>query len=137
MPLMRTHLRKSLHGGSFPMAHLLRVPAMLALSAFPAQAAAIQSNGWNLIGVGNGIASFTQTGDQAGLTSAQVKLNGATNNGGPLRTCLPRQDNPARNADDLGIQPIGWQTLLKSRADSQGQLRIINPPQRFYRAAFP
>ena len=57
LPLMRTHLRKSLHGGSFPMAHLLRVPAMLALSACAAQAAAIQSNGWNLIGVGNCIAA--------------------------------------------------------------------------------
>ena len=137
LPLMRTHLRKSLHGRYFPMARLLIVPAMLALSACAAQAAAIQSYGWNLIGVGNGIASFTQTGNQAGLTSAQVKLNGAANNGGPLRTCLPRQDSPARNADDLGIQPIGWQTLLESRADPQGQLRIIDPPQRFYRAAFP
>ena len=57
LPLMRTHLRKSLHGASFPMAHLLRVLAMLALSAFPAQAAAIQPCGWNIIGVGNGIAA--------------------------------------------------------------------------------
>ena len=39
LPLMSIHLKKSFYGRYFPMAHLLRVPAMLALSAFAARAA--------------------------------------------------------------------------------------------------
>jgi len=57
-----------------------------------------QSNGYNLIGSGNAIAEFVETGDQANVMNPM--LGALANNGGPTLTHLLLTGSPAINAGD-------------------------------------
>lgn len=54
------------------------------------------SNGYNLIGDGNAVANFSNTGDSTGVANPDLRPLG--NNGGPTRTHSLRDTSPALNA---------------------------------------
>ncbi len=59
-----------------------------------------QSNGYNLIGSGTSVGEFVESGDQSGVSAAQLKLGSLANNGGPTQTIALLFGSPALNAGD-------------------------------------
>ncbi|MCI0332826.1 MAG: hypothetical protein L0228_06350 [Planctomycetes bacterium] len=57
-----------------------------------------QSDGYNVIGTGNAMVEFVETGDQANV--ANPMLGALADNGGPTLTHLPLMASPAINAGD-------------------------------------
>ena len=57
------------------------------------------SEGYNLVGIGNGSSGFTGTGDQVGTTGSPIdpKLGSLQNNGGPTDTMALLANSPARD----------------------------------------
>jgi hypothetical protein len=62
-----------------------------------------RSNGYNLVGTGDGSTAFVQPGDQIGVMNPM--LDPLANNGGPTRTHALRTGSPAMNAGDPGAVP--------------------------------
>jgi parallel beta-helix repeat protein/predicted outer membrane repeat protein len=62
-----------------------------------------QSDGFNLIGNGNGSATFTQPGDQTGVTNPL--LGPLADNGGPTMTHALLAGSPALDAGDPNFEP--------------------------------
>lgn len=75
------------------------------------------SSGFNLIGIGGGLANGVN-GNQVGVTNPQ--LSPLANNGGPTQTMLPQPGSPAINAGSNALIPSGV------TADQRGLPRIAN-----------
>jgi hypothetical protein len=83
------------------------------------------SDGYNLIGSADGNSGFTSTGDQVGVTAAQVNLDPLGAYGGPTSTMRPRPgslaiDKGKRSTDSNG-QPIS--------IDQRGFPRPVDRPE--------
>lgn len=65
------------------------------------------SDGYNVIGNGNASAAFNASGDQVGVTAAQLKLGPLTNNGGPTQTRNLLLGSVAINMGDPGFNGAG------------------------------
>jgi predicted outer membrane repeat protein len=71
------------------------------------------SDGYNLIGTGNGLEAFHQSGDRINIT--EPNLRNLANNGGPTQTHLPTPGSPAIDA--------GYSELY---TDQRGQTRPLD-----------
>ena len=63
----------------------------------------LTSKGYNLIGSGDSLATFSQTGDKTGVTSDQLKLGSLQNNGGPTSTLALQSGSIAINAGNTDL----------------------------------
>ena len=81
------------------------------------------SYGNNLIGLGNAVdgSTFTETGDQAGVTNPL--LGPLADNGGPCPTCLPLAGSPAIDGA-VGEAPVDW-NLYPPNVDQRGLWREV------------
>ena len=74
----------------------------------------LQSNGYNLIGIGNAIGAFNQTGDRTGVVNPM--LDSLADNGGPTRTHALAGGSPAIDAGDpAAVAGVGNVPLYDQR----------------------
>jgi predicted outer membrane repeat protein len=80
-----------------------------------------QSNGYNLLGIGNAIAEFNSTGDQTNI--ADPMLGPLANNGGPTKTHAPLTGSPAIDAGDpAALEGINGVPLFDGRGVPFGRV---------------
>jgi hypothetical protein len=82
-----------------------------------------QSQGFNVIGVGNALSSFNQTGDKTGITNPL--LGPLANNGGFTRTHALLAGSQAVNAGSPGFNPNGFTPPLTTDQRGVGFARIL------------
>src|SRR6185369_1129910 len=93
------------------------------------------SQGNNLVGFGDGATVFTATGDQTGLSSADLKLGPLQNNGGPTFTMLPQFGSPAIDSGNNAVAPASDQRGVSRPQNSTVDIGAVEVQTTTYNAS--